>query len=45
MMRFLKPTKKIKKKKPYISKEDLQCDERENSIYNESRYGEFFELF
>ena len=45
MMRLLKPTKKIKKKKPYTSKEDLQCDDRENSIYNISRYGEYLELF
>ena len=33
-----------KKKKRYTTEQDLQCDEKESSIYNESRNSSYREL-
>jgi hypothetical protein len=33
-----------KKKKSYTTEQDLQCDEKESSIYNESRKSDLSEL-
>ena len=35
---------KANKKKPYTTEQDLQCDEKESSIYNESRKSDLREL-
>ena len=35
---------KSNKKKPYTTEQDLQCDEKESSIYNESRKSDLREL-
>ena len=35
---------KAKQKKPYTTDQDLQCDEKESSIYNESRKSDLREL-
>jgi hypothetical protein len=35
---------KDKKKKSYTTEQDLQCDEKESSIYNESRNSSYLEL-
>ena len=35
---------KAKQKKPYTTEQDLQCDEKESSIYNESRKSDLSEL-